>query len=188
MYDPAYTSNFDPGHQLRLVHGDITLSDADAIVNAANASLQHGGGVAAAILRRGGAVIQRESNAWIREHGEVLAEKPAVTSAGELSAQYVIHAVGPVWGEGDEVEKLASAVYHSARVASELHLNSIAMPAISTGIFGFPLKLASDVILETLVRFVSEHPETSIEQIDLVLFSEEDLATFAETLQRMRVE
>ena len=89
---------------LRLVQGDITERDTDAIVNAANSFLQHGGGVAGAISRRGGLVIQRESDAWVSEHGPVSHAEPAVTWGGSLPCRYVIHAVGPVWGEATKIE------------------------------------------------------------------------------------
>ena len=126
------------GQSLQIVQGDITTDEVDAIVNAANEHLQHGGGVAWAIVRRGGQVIQDESDQWIRQHGTVSHADPAWTSGGSLPAKYVIHAVGPVWGDGDEDNKLADAVTGSLRVADELKCESISMPAISTGIFGFP--------------------------------------------------
>ena len=97
---------FSTGQLLQIVQGDITHENVDAIVNAANEKLKHGGGVAAAISRRGGPAVQRESDQWIEEHGPVSHAEPAYTSAGELPAQYVIHAVGPVWGSGDEDAKL----------------------------------------------------------------------------------
>lgn len=126
---------------LQLVEGDITTAKVDAIVNAANAHLQHGGGVAGIISRKGGPVIQRESDLWVREHGSVRHAEPAVTSGGSLPCRYVLHAVGPVWGEGDEDRKLAEAVTGSLRAADQLELTSIAFPAISTGIFGFPKEI-----------------------------------------------
>lgn len=126
------------GQTLQFVQGDITAESTDAIVNAANKHLQHGAGVAGAILRRGGQVIQRESDAWIQAHGNVSHAAPAWTSGGNLACRIVIHAVGPVWGDGDEEKKLANAIIGSLRLADELGLHSIAFPAISTGIFGFP--------------------------------------------------
>src|SRR5215813_13905727 len=100
-----------PTHQtIQIVQGDITIEEVDAVVNAANEHLQHGGGVAWAISRKGGSAIQKESNDWIRQHGTVSHAYPAWTSGGRLPAKYVIHAVGPVWGDGDEDHKLALAV------------------------------------------------------------------------------
>ncbi len=130
------------GQSIQLVQGDITAETTDAIVNAANAHLQHGAGVAGAIVRRGGPAIQQESDAWVREHGTVSHAHPGWTSGGQLRAKYVIHAVGPVWGDGDEDAKLASAVEGSLALADELHCASISLPALSTGVFGFPKERA----------------------------------------------
>src|SRR5215210_71098 len=98
------------GQTIQIVQGDITIEDVDAIVNAANEHLQHGGGVAWAISKAGGPTVQQESDKWIQQHGPVSHSHPAWTSAGLLPAKYVIHAVGPVWGDGDEDNKLADAV------------------------------------------------------------------------------
>src|SRR5215216_4100093 len=117
---------------IQIVQGDITVEEVDAIVNAANEHLQHGGGVARTIAKQGGPTIQRESDEWIRQYGLVTYSHPAWTSGGHLPAKYVIHAVGPVWGDGDEDRKLAEAVTGSLRVADELNCASIAMPAIAT--------------------------------------------------------
>ena len=141
------------GQTLQIVQGDITTEEVDAIVNAANEYLQHGGGVAWAIVRRGGDVIQQESDKWIKQHGPVSHTHPAWTSGGALPAKYIIHAVGPVWGDGDEDNKLADAVTGSLRVADELKLSSIAMPAISTGIFGFPKDRAAGIIFTTIEKY-----------------------------------
>src|SRR6185503_18264920 len=94
------------GQTIQIVQGDITIEEVDAIVNAANEYLQHGGGVARTISRQGGPTIQKESEAWIQEHGRVSHTQPAWTSGGRLPAKYVIHAVGPIWGDGDEDNKL----------------------------------------------------------------------------------
>ena len=116
------------GQTLQIVQGDITAEEVDAIVNAANEHLQHGGGVAWAISKRGGPAIQQESNEWVRTKSTVDHAHPAWTSGGQLPAKYVIHAVGPVWGSGEEDAKLAAAVSGSLRVANELGLQSIAFP------------------------------------------------------------
>ena len=107
------------------MQGDITQEQVDAIVNAANSHLQHGGGVAGVIAHKGGQVIQQESHAWVRAHGPVSHAKPAYTSAGRLPCRYIIHAVGPVWGAGDEDHKLSAAVRGSLERADELNLRSI---------------------------------------------------------------
>ena len=163
---------------LQLVQGDITIEDVDAIVNAANEHLQHGGGVARTISKKGGPGIQKESEAWIRQHGPVSHSYPAWTSGGLLPAKYVIHAVGPVWGDGDEDKKLADAVTGSLRVADELKLTSIAMPAISTGIFGFPKERAAGIIFTTIEKYFIENSLSVLKTIKLVLFDQSTVSTF----------
>jgi O-acetyl-ADP-ribose deacetylase len=156
------------GQTLQLVQGDITTETTDAIVNAANQYLQHGAGVAGAILRSGGPVIQQESNEWIQLHGSVSHAVPAWTSGGNLPCRYVIHSVGPVWGAGDEDTKMIAAVMGSLRVADELRLESLAFPAISTGIFGFPKERAADLMFKTFWDFFNQ--PTSIKLVRLVLY------------------
>ncbi len=148
------------GKRITIVHGDITNEKVDAIVNAANSHLQHGGGVAGAIVRKGGRIIQEESN----KIGFVPVGKAAITTAGKLPAKYVIHAVGPRWGEGDEDNKLRSAVRSALELATEKGLKSIALPAISSGIFGFPKPRATKIIFETVVEFL-KNQETSLEEV-----------------------
>lgn len=165
------------GVTLQLVYGDITLETTDAIVNAANAYLQHGAGVAGAIVRRGGEVIQRESDDWVRQRGLVTHDSPAWTSGGHLQAKYVIHAVGPIWGEGDEDAKLAAAVAGSLRVAEGLNLTSLSVPAISTGIFGFPKERAAGVIFSAMAEHFRANPST-LRLVRLVVYDEETLSAF----------
>jgi O-acetyl-ADP-ribose deacetylase (regulator of RNase III) len=165
-------------HVLQLVQGDITALQVDAIVNAANANLQHGGGVAGIISRKGGPAIQKESDAWVREHGPVSHAEPAVTSGGNLPCRYVIHAVGPVWGEGDEDRKLAEAVTGSLQTADKLKLASISFPAISTGIFGFPKERAAGVIFSAIADFFANKKESSITLVHMVLYDQPTLDAF----------
>jgi O-acetyl-ADP-ribose deacetylase (regulator of RNase III) len=167
-----------PGQRLEIAQGDITREVVGAIVNAANARLQHGGGVAAAIVRRGGREIQRQSNQWVREQGPVTHAEPAYTDAGELPCRYVIHAVGPVWGEGDEDAKLAAAVDGSLRRADQLELASAAFPAISTGIFGFPKERAAKVIYQAVSDYFEENPTSGLERIRLTLFDQPTVEAF----------
>ena len=169
---------FPPNHVLQLVQGDITAVQVDAIVNAANAHLQHGGGVAGLISRKGGPAIQKESDAWVREHGPVPHAEPAVTSGGKLPCCYVIHAVGPVWGEGDEDRKLREAVTGSLRAAGKLSLASIALPAISTGIFGFPKERAAGVIFSAIADFFPEKPDSTLTLVQMVLYDGPTLNAF----------
>lgn len=166
------------GCTLQLVYGDITTQAVDAIVNAANQHLEHGGGLARAIRERGGPTIQQESHAWVRAKGPVTHESPAWTSGGELPAKYVIHAVGPVWGSGDEDARLASAITGALRTADELGLASIALPAISTGIFGFPVNRAAKVILDAIRDFFQDDRQTSLKLVRIVLFDDAALRAF----------
>lgn len=180
MSDVLRQAILSSGQVLQIVSGDLTGQPLDAIVNAANAQLQHGGGVAAAISRRGGPAIQAESAAWVRRHGPVPHHRPAYTTAGDLPCKYVIHAVGPVFGQGDEDEKLAAAVTGSLRVAEELGLASLAFPAISTGIFGFPKDRAAEVTLATLCAFFDIHPAGSLRLVRLVLIDPPTQAAFTQ--------
>jgi len=170
------TIRISPGTKLEIRHGDITREHVDAIVNAANQYLSHGGGVAAAIIQAGGSIIQKESDGWVKTHGPVSHEKPAYTSAGVLSCKYVIHAVGPVWGEGDEDRKLADAIRGSLALATKLKLESIALPAISTGIFGFPKERAAKIMLQSAIDFCSN--PTSLKSVRFVLFDADTLNVF----------
>ena len=167
------------GVRLRILRGDLTASQADAIVNAANSHLQHGGGVAGAIVRRGGKSIQEESN----RIGFVPVGKAAITGAGTLKARFVIHAVGPMWGEGDEEMKLRSAVRSTLKVATERGLESLAMPAISAGIFGFPKADCAHIIVEEISSFVRSE-RTSLKEIDLCLMDTEIIGFFEKELEK----
>lgn len=165
------------GQQIILRQGDITREQVDAIVNAANEWLQHGGGVAGAIIRAGGEVIQQESN----RIGHVPTGSAAVTGAGRLPARYVIHAVGPVWSsytpeEADHL--LASAVRSSLQHADELGIASIAFPAISSGIYGFPKDRCARVMMKAIEGYFAEHPGSSIREVRLVLFDASTVAAF----------
>lgn len=168
----------DSGKTIQIRFGDITREHVDAIVNAANAYLQHGGGVAGVISLNGGPIIQEESDQWIENHGPVQHDSPAYTSGGKLSCMYVIHTVGPVWGEGDEDRKLAGAISGSLAMGDQLAISSIALPAISTGVFRFPLKRAAKIIIEEIRDYFSQHPESSLEQARIVLFDEKSLTIF----------
>ena len=181
------------GQTIQIVQGDITIEYVDAIVNAANEHLQHGGGVAWAISKKGGSVIQKESDTWIRQHGLVPHSHPAWTSGGLLPAKYVIHAVGPVWSDtqragtnGDEDAKLADAVTGSLRVADELKCFSIALPAISTGIYGFPKDRAAEIIFSSIEKYFGENPSSTIRTVKLVLFDQPTVDVFIKTWQDQR--
>jgi len=165
------------GQTLQIVQGDITVDEVDAIVNAANEQLQHGGGVAWAISKRGGATVQKESDDWVHKHGPVSHSHPAWTLGGLLPAKYIIHAVGPVWGDGDEDKKLSEAVSGSLRVADELKCKSISMPAISTGIFGFPKDRAAGIIFNSIEKYLNEN-ESGLKIVRLTLLDQTTIDIF----------
>jgi len=140
---------------LELVQGDITEQTTDAIVNAANAAFQLGGGVAGTIRRKGGPAIQEECN----RIGGTYVGGAVITSGGNLAAKYVIHAVGPIHGDEHEDSKLKDATLNSLKLADQKGLKSIAFPAISTGIFGFPKDRCATIMLSTTIAYL-EGPTT----------------------------
>lgn len=167
------------GRTLQLVQGDITEMETEAIVNAANAQLVLGGGVAGAIRRKGGPRIQEECN----RIGGTFVGGAVITTGGRLKAGHVIHAVGPRMGEGDEDEKLRSATLNSLKRADEHRLKSIAFPAISTGIFGFPLQRCAEIMLTTTVEYLGG--DTGLERVVFCLFGRDSFDVFAEQLRRI---
>lgn len=165
-----------------LMQGDITEANTDAIVNAANSFLKHGGGVAAAIVRKGGYRIQMESDEYVRKHGPVPTGSVAITSAGRLKAKYVIHAVGPKYGEENGDLKLASAIKLSLLKADELGLRSIALPAISTGVFGYPYEKCAEIMVKEIIKF--SEIARNIEKIVIYLYGEKAYKVFKEVFKK----
>ncbi len=163
---------------LELVEGDITEMDIEAIVNAANARLVMGGGVAGAIRRKGGPAIQQQCN----EIGGTFVGGAVITSGGNLKAEYVIHAVGPRMGEGGEDEKLTNATLNSLRLADEKGIKSIALPAISAGIFGFPIDRCAEIMLRVTVDYLGG--ETGLERVVFCLFGRDSYEVFEKELKR----
>ncbi|MBM4139942.1 MAG: macro domain-containing protein [Nitrospira sp.] len=166
---------------LQLVQGDITERDVDAIVNAANSYLQHGGGVAGAIVRKGGQIIQEESN----KIGFVPVGNAAITGAGKLPCKYVIHAVGPRMGEGDENNKLKNAVLNSLRLSSEKGLMSISLPAISSGIFGFPKDRCAEILVREALNYIKENPKSSLELIEFCVYDDLTMEYFKKEFDKI---
>ncbi len=164
---------------IEIVKGDITEEEVDAIVNAANSYLKHGGGVAGAIVRKGGKIIQEESD----RIGFVPVGSAAVTGAGKLKARYVVHAVGPRWGEGDEEEKLRSAVLSALKAAEEKGARSVSLPAISTGIFGFPKDKGAEVILRAIVDYIDQG--TALERIRVCNIDDQTCEIFLEKVKEL---
>jgi len=176
----------DHDQKIRLVHSDLTEEHVDAIVNAANTQLVHGGGVAGAIGRRGGVEIQAESTQRVKEHGPVSSGGVAITTAGNLPCEHVIHVVGPIWIEGDEDRKLEIAVQTALKSADQLDLATISMPAISTGIFGFPKGRGADVILGAIDQYINPHSSTSLREIRITLIDVPSVDVFQESFKKRR--
>ena len=164
---------------LELTQGDITDQTTDAIVNAANVALQMGGGVAGAIRRRGGPAIQEECN----RIGGTHVGGAVITTGGNLAAKYVIHAVGPRHGEEHEDAKLKDATLNSLILADQKNLKSIAFPAISTGIFGFPKDQCATIMLSTTIAYL-EGP-TKLEKVVYCLYNQKTFEIFKRTLQSL---
>lgn len=163
---------------LELVEGDITEMSTDAIVNAANEYLQLGAGVAGAIRRKGGPAIQRECDLI----GGTYVGGAVLTTGGDLKAKYVIHAVGPQMGEGNEDEKLKNATLNSLKLADQHKLQSIAFPAISTGIFGFPMERAAQIMLKTTIGYLEG--ESQLKSVVFCLFGAEAFSYFETELSK----
>jgi O-acetyl-ADP-ribose deacetylase (regulator of RNase III) len=165
--------------RLEVVQGDITTFAADAIVNAANENLQHGGGVAAAISRAAGPELQQASY----EIGHCPTGEAVVTPGFKLPARFVIHAVGPIWQSGTNGEPTAlfSAYYKAAKAGAEAGARTIAFPSISTGIYGYPIEDAVDIAIAALLEALADY--LSIEKITVVTFSDSDYEIFSEAVE-----
>jgi O-acetyl-ADP-ribose deacetylase (regulator of RNase III) len=163
--------------KIRLVQGDITELDTDIIVNAANAQLIMGGGVAGAIRRKGGPTIQGECN----QIGGTFVGGAVITTGGNLKAKHVIHAVGPRMGEGNEDEKLKNTTLNSLRLMDKHDLKTIAFPAISTGIFGYPIDRCAEIMISNAKEYLTG--ETKIEEIIFCLYTSSDFEVFEKELK-----
>jgi len=161
---------------LKLVQGDITELTTEVIVNAANAQLILGGGVAGAIRKKGGSTIQEECN----KIGGSFVGGAVITTGGNLKAKHVIHAVGPRMGEGDEDAKLRNAVLDSLKLMDEHGLKTIAFPAISTGIFGYPIEKCAKIMILTAKKYLAG--ETQIREVVFCLYSQPDYEVFNKEL------
>jgi O-acetyl-ADP-ribose deacetylase (regulator of RNase III) len=170
---------------VEIVQGDITLLDTEAIVNPANNGLVHAGGLAAAIVHRGGQIIQQES----RKIGYVSTGSAAITEGGHLKAKWVIHAVGPRYkdGKSGEEEKLANAVKASLDIADKKKLKSIALPAISSGIFGYPIEESSKIIVNAVKDYITNNENTNIEKVVFCLFDENAFKNFETNIKKLTI-
>ena len=163
---------------LELYDGDITEMQTDAIVNPANDRLILGGGVAGAIRTKGGPEIQAECN----KIGGTFVGGAVITTAGNLKSKYVIHAVGPRAGEGNENEKLKNATLNSLKLADENNLKSISFPAISAGIFGFPIERCAEIMLKTTIEYLNG--QTKLKKVIFCLFGDDSYQVFANQLKK----
>lgn len=170
-----------------LVQGDITGEKVQAIVNAANSGLMGGGGVDGAIHRAGGPKIKEECRVIVEQTGRLPAGQVVITGGGNLLAKYVIHTVGPVWSGGGrgEAETLASCYRESLRLAGSKLLESIAFPAISTGVYGYPPELAANIAVNTVVEFLSSE-KTSLDLVEFVLYDVYSFGIYENELINMK--
>jgi O-acetyl-ADP-ribose deacetylase (regulator of RNase III) len=163
---------------LELTEGDITEMETEAIVNAANDRLVLGGGVAGAIRKKGGPEIQEQCN----KIGGTFVGGAVITTAGSLKAKYVIHAVGPQMGEGNEDQKLKNATLNSLKLADEKDIKSIAFPAVSAGIFGFPIQRCAEIMLQTTIDYLNGR--TGLELVLFCLFGRDSYEVFENQLKQ----
>jgi len=185
MSTPTSISASINGRSLELVLGDITKQQVDAIVNAANSRLAGGGGVDGAIHRAGGPTIMEETSRRFPEGCPT--GSAVITAAGNLPAKYVIHAVGPVWSGGKHGEEalLESAYRMALELAADHDCRSIALPALSTGAYRYPIPEAGRIAVRTAIKFLQELDHNSpLVQVRFVLFSPEVLVAFARVLQQ----
>ena len=163
---------------LRLVKDDITERKVDAIVNAANSYLKHSGGVAKAIVTKGGKDIQQESD----KIGYVPVGYTALTTAGLLPSSWVIHAVGPKMGEGDEVTKLQNVIKNVLHLATQKQFRSISIPAISSGIFGFPKDKCAKILIGESVEYLQTNKKSHPEIVEFCIIDDETYGCFEKEL------
>jgi putative ATPase len=174
------------GARLSAVQADLTGLQIDAVVNAANEHLAHGGGVAAALARAGGPAVQRESDDWVAERGPVGPGQAAVTTAGDLPARHIVHVVGPRYRGGqDNAGLLRQAVDAALAAAAAAGDSSVALPAISSGIFGYPVPEATLVIAETCASWLQAHPG-HLRTVLLVGYDDRTARMFADAVEQVR--
>lgn len=165
--------------------GDITTLDVDVVVNAANRFLSHGGGVAAAIARAGRPVVDRESEEWIRQHGALDLGEAAHTGAGSMPARWVVHVAGPQYQEDQDNEGLLrQAVTAALDRSAELGARTVALPAISSGVYGYPRREATQVIAATVKEWLDANPDV-IDRVILIGFDEDTAAEFEEAVESL---
>jgi O-acetyl-ADP-ribose deacetylase (regulator of RNase III) len=174
--------------RLSLIQGDITTQETDAIVNAANSGLMGGGGVDGAIHRAGGPAILDQCKQIVARQGRLPTGEAVITTGGNLPADHIIHTVGPVWrgGNNREAELLSNAYRHCLEVAVTNNLKSIAFPSISTGVYGYPVDLAAEIALKTVITFLKS--ESAISEVFFVLFDNNTYKAYANALRELSPE
>ncbi len=162
--------DFPGGRRFEVAVYDLLFEPTDAIVNAANGGLSHGGGVAAAISKAAGPELDEEGDRIVAEHGRVPVGGAVVTTAGKLPFKGVIHAVGPQMGDGDEENRIVQALWTAFLRAHERGWQSVSFPGISSGIFAVPHDICARAYLKAVDKFWADHPDSSVTLIRLVLF------------------
>lgn len=173
---------------IKLIKDDITLQKVDAIVNAANSSLMGGGGVDGAIHRAGGSKILEECKAIISKIKSLTTGEAVITSAGNMTAKYVIHTVGPVWygGNKNEPELLKNAYFNSLVLGAEYDLKSIAFPSISTGVYGYPVRQAGEIAIKTTIDFL-KNKKHSYKEVRFIVFSINDYNVYESIMNGVKI-
>jgi O-acetyl-ADP-ribose deacetylase (regulator of RNase III) len=173
--------SFSNNKKIIIIQGDITERKVDVIVNAANSYLKHGSGVAGAIVKKGGRIIQIESD----RIGFVPVGNSVITCSGNLPSSAIIHTVGPRMGEGDEDNKLSQSIFNTLQLATEKKFKTISIPAISSGIFGFPKHRCADILLNETEKFLLNN-KTSLNTVEFCILDNETLGHFKSTLSKLK--
>jgi O-acetyl-ADP-ribose deacetylase (regulator of RNase III) len=173
--------SFSNNKKIIIVQGDITDRKVDVIVNAANSFLKHGSGVAGSIVRKGGKIIQMESD----KIGFVPVGKSVITTSGNLPCSAIIHTVGPRMGEGDEDNKLSQSIYNTLQLATKKEFKTISIPAISSGIFGFPKLRCAEILLKETGKFLLNN-KTSLHTVEFCILDNETFGYFKNTFSKLK--
>lgn len=167
--------------ELVILTGDLTEQSTDAIVNAANSGLRGGGGVDGAIHRAGGPTILKECQKYVQRHGPLAPGKAMITSGGNLKAQFVIHAVGPIYkNDRESAPVLTSAYRESLRLAESMNVRSVSFPAISTGAYGYPLPKAAKIAVAAILAHLRSGVQLA--RVEIVCFNKPSFAAHCEAL------
>jgi len=174
------------GRMVTLVEGDITERNVDVIVNPANSYLRHGGGIASTMVKKGGSIIQEESN----KIGFIKVGSSTITSSGILPCKAIIHTVGPRMGEGNEDEKLSKAINSCLELGLLKGFESISIPAISSGIFGFPKDRCAKILVNETISFLKnlEDSSTGIKLVEFCILGKETLQAFVYEFEKSKSE